>query len=129
MKWYWRTENDVEVQRQCRREYRTEPPTRLTIAGICDKFETRGTVCDVHKGLSGKPRTSASPASSAMVLERLEHSPQKSRKKCARQTGINRTTVRRIIKTAKLQVFIPKLLHALIKMTLIGVVSEHGARR
>ena len=42
LKWYWRTGNVVEVQRQWRRDYRTEPPTRLTIARIRDKFETHG---------------------------------------------------------------------------------------
>ncbi|KAJ4442788.1 hypothetical protein ANN_04381 [Periplaneta americana] len=70
LKWYWRTENVVEVQRQWRREYRIEPPTRLTIARIRDKFETHGTICDVYKGRSGRPLTSTSPASSTMVLER-----------------------------------------------------------
>ena len=40
LKCYWRTENVVEVQRQWTHEYRTEPPTRLTIARIRDKFET-----------------------------------------------------------------------------------------
>lgn len=113
LKWYFRTENVVEVQRQWRREYRTEPPTRVTIARIRDKFETHGTVCNVHKGRSGRPRTATSPASSAMVLERFEQSPQKSTKQCARETGVSRTSVRRIIKTAKLKVFIPRLLHAL----------------
>ena len=48
-------------------------------------------------------------ASMAMVLERFEHSPQKSTKKCACETGISRTSVRCIIKTAKLKVFIPRL--------------------
>ena len=42
----------------------------------------------------------------------FEHSPQKSTKQCARETGIIRTSVRRIIKTAKLKVFILRLLHA-----------------
>ena len=50
LKWYWRTENVVEVQRQWRREYRSELPMRLTIARIRDKFETHGTVCDVYRG-------------------------------------------------------------------------------
>ena len=66
LKWYRRTEN-VEVQRQWRREYGAEPATRLTIARICDKFETHGTMCDVNKGGSGRPLTSKSPTSPAMV--------------------------------------------------------------
>ena len=48
-----------------------------------------------------------------MVLEHFEHSSQKSTKQCARETGISRTSVLRIIKTAKLKVFIPRLLYAL----------------
>ena len=47
-KWYWRTENIVDVQRQWRHEYRTEPPMLLTIARIRDKFQTHGTVCDAQ---------------------------------------------------------------------------------
>ncbi|KAJ4432449.1 hypothetical protein ANN_21068 [Periplaneta americana] len=76
LKWYWRTENVVEVQRQWRREYRTEPPTRLTIARIRDKFETHGTVCDVYKGRSGRPRTSTKEKDDHIknsFYEELEH--------------------------------------------------------
>ena len=40
LKWYLKFENVVEVQRQWRREYATEPQTRLTVACIRDKFET-----------------------------------------------------------------------------------------
>ena len=76
LKWYLKFENVVEVQRQWRREYATEPPTRLTISRIHDKFETHGTVCDVHKGRSRRPRTATSPASSAKVLEQFTRSPQ-----------------------------------------------------
>ena len=50
----WRTENVVEVQRQWRREYRTEILTRSTIARIRDKSKTHGTVKDVHKGRPGR---------------------------------------------------------------------------
>jgi len=30
-------------------EYATEPPTHLTIPLIREKFETHGTVCEMHK--------------------------------------------------------------------------------
>jgi len=93
LKWYLKFENVVEVQRQWRREYATEPPTRLTIECIHDKFETHGTVCDVHKGRSGRPCTATSPASSAKVLEQFTCSPQKSTKQCAHETGVTRTSI------------------------------------
>ena len=43
-------ENVAEVQRQWKREFQTQPPTRLTITRLCDKFDTHGTICDVHRG-------------------------------------------------------------------------------
>ncbi|PSN39225.1 hypothetical protein C0J52_24163 [Blattella germanica] len=53
-KWFIKFDNAVEVQRQWRREFETEPPTRLTIKRIIDKFEMCGTICNIHKGKSGK---------------------------------------------------------------------------
>jgi len=112
LKWYLKFENVVEV-RQWRREYATEPPTHLTIPCIRDKIEMHGTVCDVHKGRYGRPRTATSPASSAKVLEQFTRLPQKSTKQCPRETGVSRTSIRCILKTARWKVFIPRLLHAL----------------
>jgi hypothetical protein len=89
----------VEVQRQWRREYGTDPPSRLTIARIRDKFELHGTVYDVHKGPSGRPRAATSDESSAAVLERFHSSPQKStERQCARESGVSATSVLRILK-------------------------------
>ncbi|KAJ4437393.1 hypothetical protein ANN_17537 [Periplaneta americana] len=72
LEWFMRFDNVVEVQRQWRREYETELPTSLTIKRIIDKFEAHGTICDIHKGRSGRPRTATSPASSAVVLRLIE---------------------------------------------------------
>jgi len=68
LKWYIKFENVAEVQRQWKREFQTQPPTHLSITRLCDKFDKHGTICDVHRGRSGRPRTATSPASSAMVL-------------------------------------------------------------
>jgi hypothetical protein len=65
-----------ELQRERRREFAREPPTRLTIARIRDKFEADVTVHDVNKQISGRTCTATSPASSAMVLEHFIPSPQ-----------------------------------------------------
>ena len=96
LKWYIKFENVAEV-RQWKREFQTEPPTRLTITRLCDKFDTHGTICDVHRGRSGRPITATSPASSAMVLERFKMSPRKSTTQCARETGVSSTSVQRIL--------------------------------
>jgi hypothetical protein len=68
LKWNLKLEKFVEMQRQWRREYATELPTRLTSARICDKFETHGTLCDVHNGRSGRPRTATSPPWATLVI-------------------------------------------------------------
>ena len=70
-------------------------------------------MCDVHKGRSGSPCTATSPASSANVLEQFTPLPQKSTKQCPRETGVSRTSIQCILKTARWKVFIPRLLHAL----------------
>jgi len=101
LKWYIKFENVAEVQRQWKRDFQTQPPTRLTITRLCDKFDTHGTICDVHMGRSGRPRTAASPSSSAVVLERFTKSPRKSATQCARETVVSSTSVRRILKAVK----------------------------
>ena len=72
LKCYWKCENTVEVQRQFRMEFGTDPPTWLTKTRIRDKFEADGTVPDMHKGHSGRPRSSTSPTKQENLLERLQ---------------------------------------------------------
>jgi hypothetical protein len=78
LKWYWNFENVCEVRRQWRREFATEPPIRLTIACIRDKFETDGTVHGVHKEKSGRLCTAMRLASSSMLLGQFTRLPQRS---------------------------------------------------
>ena len=113
LKWHFKFENVVQVQCEWRREFATEPPTRLTIARIVRKFETHCTVCNVNKGNSGRRRTSTNPASSATVLEHFTRSPQKSTTQCARETEFSRTSKRRILKAAKWKCYTPRLMHAM----------------
>ena len=113
LKWYFKFENISEVQRQWWNEFVTQPPTRLTIARIGNKFEIDDTVGDVHKERSGRPRTATTLATSAVVLQQFTRSPQKSVKQCSRETGVSRSSVQRILKSAKWKVYIPRLLHAM----------------
>ena len=53
LKYYWKVENVVEVQRRWRVEFGTPPQTRIR-----DKFEVDGTVQDVLKGRCGRKRGS-----------------------------------------------------------------------
>ena len=89
IKWYWKFENVAAVRRQWRSEYGTEPPSRLTTTRLRDKFEIHGTVCDVHKGRSGRPRTATSDDSTTAVLELFQRSPQKSSRQAARESNVS----------------------------------------
>ena len=113
LKCYWKYENAVEVQRQFRREFNKEPPTRITITRIRDKFEADGTVQDVHKKRSGRPRTSTSPRKEERVLETFQRSPRKSLRQASREVGISKSSVHRIMKRCQWRSYIPKLVHAL----------------
>ena len=113
LKWYFKFENISEVQRQWWNEFGTQPPTHLTIVRVRDKFEINGTVGDVHKERSGRPRTRTILATSIVVLQQFTHSPQKSVKQCPRETRVSRSSVQQILKSAKWKVYIPRLLHAM----------------
>jgi len=80
---------------------------------IRDKFEIDGTVGDVHKEGSGRPRTATTPATPAAVLQQFTRSPQKSVKQCSRETGVSRSSVQRVLKSAEWKVYIPRLLLAM----------------
>ncbi|UYV72667.1 hypothetical protein LAZ67_10000255 [Cordylochernes scorpioides] len=85
----------------------------LTITRIRDKFEVHGTVCDVHKGHSGRTRTATSDESSTAVLELFQRSPNKSSRQGARESDVSASSVLRILKRGKYRVYIPRLVQQL----------------
>ena len=56
LKKYWKTENAQDVIRDWCLHFSTDPPTRLTIYQIRDKFEETGSVTDSTR--SGRPKMS-----------------------------------------------------------------------
>ncbi|KAI8795262.1 Protein of unknown function DUF4817 [Biomphalaria glabrata] len=109
IKWYWKFKNVAAVRRQWRHEYGTEPPSRLTITRQRDKFEIHGTVCDVHKGQSERPRTATSDESTTAVLELFQHSPKNSSRQAARESHVSASSVLHILRKGKFRVYIPRL--------------------
>ena len=71
-------QNVVEVQRRLRVEFDTQPPTRVTITRIRDKFQVDGTVQDVLKGRCGRKRSPTDNESANAVMQVFARSPKKS---------------------------------------------------
>jgi hypothetical protein len=89
LKCFWKTENVTEVQKLWRNKFGTPPTTRVTVTKIRDKFEVDGTVQNVNKGRSGRPRSSTHYESVATVLQAYTQSARKSAKQYSRETGKN----------------------------------------
>ena len=113
IKCYWKHENITEVQRQFERQFQKTPPTRRTIAHIRDKFEADGTVQDINKQCSGRPRTSTNPNGEDQLLETLSRSPKKSIRQLACEIGIPKSSVHRMLKRAHWKSCVPTLIQAL----------------
>ncbi|KAJ4438456.1 hypothetical protein ANN_14401 [Periplaneta americana] len=94
-------------------EFQRDSSTRLTIARLRDKFEGEGTVQNIHKNNSGRPRTSTSPTREREVIEMFQQSPRKSVRQATRETGLSKSSVHRVLKRAQWKSFIPSLVHAL----------------
>ncbi|KAJ4432738.1 hypothetical protein ANN_21376 [Periplaneta americana] len=113
LKCYWKVENVFEVQRRWRVEFGTQPPTRLTITRIRDKFEVDGTVQDMLKGRCGRKRSSTDNESVDAVMQTFAQSPKKSMRQCSHEIGISKSSVHRILRAQKWKTYIPRLVHAL----------------
>ena len=75
---YWKVENVVEVQQRWTVEFRTLPPTRVTITRIRDKFEVDGIAKDMLKGRCGRKRISTDNESVVAVMQVFTRSTKKS---------------------------------------------------
>ncbi|GFX36751.1 hypothetical protein TNCV_4827011 [Trichonephila clavipes] len=64
----------------------------------------------MHKGWSGRPRTSTSETSSVGMFDSFTKPPQKSITQYAHETDMSRANVGHILQRAKWKVFIPQSL-------------------
>lgn len=88
----------TEVRRRFAERFpNRQPPTRLTIYRIYQKFVATGSVADNYHGNAGRPRTGRSEVNIATVQEAILRSPSKSTRRCSLETGIPQRTVNRIL--------------------------------
>lgn len=108
----WLVEAYWYFQRSCSRvasEYRKLFPNDVSPANVSilrqvDKFHDNGTILNLSKGRSGRPRTSTDADNVALVDEFFSENPTASTRRASLVTGIPRTSLRRILKT-KLKLF------------------------
>lgn len=112
LKKYWKTENAQDVIRDWCLHFSTDPPTRLTIYRIRDKFEETGSVTDAPR--SGRP-TMCTEENVATVSEAFARSPQKSLRRGSAEMGIKRTSLRKILTELNMKPYIPRLIHGLLE--------------
>ena len=75
-----------------------DAPNFGTIKSIVAKFTNEGTVCDLHKGCSGRKRSGRSEDSVDMVRQAVVQSPKKSIRRLSTETNLHRSTVQRILR-------------------------------
>ena len=86
LKSYWKHENPWDVRRRGMQNFHTDPPTRVIIYKIRDKFDTDGTVANKKK--SGRNKTSSAEEDEILVALTFVISPKKSTRRASLQLSI-----------------------------------------
>ena len=81
LKSYWKHENAGDVRRHWTQTFHTDPPTRVTIYKIRDKFDADGTVATKKK--SGRNKTSSTEENEMLVALIFVNSPKKSTRRAS----------------------------------------------
>ena len=112
LKCYSKVEDVFKVERRWRVEFGTQPPKRVTITWIRDKFDVDGTVQDVLKGRCGRKRSSSGNESwcnnagfCAITKEVFEA--------MFSWDFIEKSSIHRILRAQKWKPYIPRLVHAI----------------
>ena len=113
LKILWKYENKAEVKRRFTRECHRNAPLRVTISCILDNFKEHGSIQCKRKRHSGRNRSSTSPTGEQELIDNVQNSPKKSIRQIARETGIPKFSVHRILKQALRKSFNPALVRAL----------------
>ncbi len=112
--WYENLKSIVTVQRNFRKEYRTRAPRRDSILRYHANLMRYGSVwIPKDESEAGRPISARSAENIDKVLEAFRRSPEKSIRRASLQLDLNKTTIHRILKAAKLKAYKPQILHAL----------------
>jgi len=101
----------ISIQRQWKKEFNSDAPTRRTINLLFDKWERTGSVLDAPR--SGRPVLVTSEDNHERVRQHYENHPQTSSRRGSSQLEISSTSLRRILKDLKMRHYIPRLVQSL----------------
>ena len=107
LKRYWKTENAQDVIHDWNHYFNTDPPTRLAIYKLRDKFHDTGSVADAPR--SGRPSV-CTEQNLATVAEAYGRSPKKSLRHASAEIGIKRISLRKILTKLQMRPYIPTLI-------------------
>ena len=96
--WYYR-HSIKDVQTRWRELFgRADIPSGRTILDTVIKFDKYGTVCNVHKGHSGRPKSVRTAEEIERVEDYFEENPSMSTRRATQELGIARSSLQRILK-------------------------------
>lgn len=111
IKHMYRLEYPINVQRLWCKEINNNPPHRDTIRVLMKKFEQSGSVLDIDP--PGRPVSVTDQAAKDEVSSALQKEPRTSIRKMSTDSGISRSSVRRIYKSMGFKPYIPRLVQEL----------------
>ena len=94
LKQYWKTENVERVRTAWEAAFNTQPPTRLKMYRIRDKFDATGSVANAPK--SGRPRTSMTEENEMRDSTTFVNSPRNPTRRAAQELSLPTTSLRRL---------------------------------
>ena len=87
--WYVESKSPVTVQRQFRRQYERDPPSKSCIMRWVKNFQETGSVKDLPR--SGRPGVSQQTVEKVQVA--FQRSPQKSIRRASRELHVPKSTI------------------------------------
>lgn len=103
--------HNISVIRLWKREFNSAPPNYKTIDSLIKRFNETGSVADLPR--SGRPVTAVTTEATKRVSDLYEDRPSTSSRRASNELGVSRTSVRRIIKSLNLRVYVPRLVQSL----------------
>ena len=101
VKWYFETKSIASVQTRFCTEYGVHPrnkPSKPAIWKLVKKFKSEGTILNINKGRSGRPRSVRCEGNMERVRESVMQSPKKSHRQRSAELGLTPSSIRRIMK-------------------------------